>query len=127
MLNAYVLDYYYSDERYEELLRRVPGKRLVCGHTHIPLSHGFNAKVLNPGSVGQPRDGDWRASYVTVEDIRYEFRLVPTWRAGFNLMKDLVEFHRVEYDLGKTVAKIESEPGLPQRLTRFLQHGGLHI
>ncbi|MHC4788564.1 MAG: metallophosphoesterase family protein, partial [Planctomycetota bacterium] len=76
MLNTYVLDYFYTHQHYTELLSKVPGRRLVLGHTHIPLSHGLNSRVVNPGSVGQPRDGDWRAAYATVEDIRYSFSLV---------------------------------------------------
>jgi len=45
---------------------------LVLGHTHLPLlrSFGLNRHVINPGSVGQPRDGDPRASYamLSVDD-----------------------------------------------------------
>lgn len=42
---------------------------VITGHTHDPfikyLPHGV---WLNPGSVGQPRDGDWRASYVIFDE-----------------------------------------------------------
>jgi predicted phosphodiesterase len=39
------------------------------GHTHWPWIHQFGTKtVINPGSVGQPRDGDPRASYAIWED-----------------------------------------------------------
>ena len=30
--------------------------------------------MLNPGSIGQPRDGDWRGSYAIVEDGHVQFR-----------------------------------------------------
>ena len=33
-------------------------------------------QVINPGSVGQPRDGDPRAAYAIIEDGRVEFRRV---------------------------------------------------
>ena len=127
MLNTYVLDYYYSDRHYDELLEKVPGERLVLGHTHVPLSHGLNSKVVNPGSVGQPRDGDWRPSYATVSDIRYRFSLVSDLRASFSLLKDRVLFHRVEYDREATAAKIERESGLSDRLAHVLREGGLHV
>jgi putative phosphoesterase len=127
MLNTYVLDYFYSDRQYDELLRRVPGHRLVLGHTHIPLSHGFNSKVVNPGALGQPRDGDWRACYAVVEDIRYSFSFVPNPRASFSMVRDRVEFRRVEYDREATAAKVEREPGLPDKLAYILRRGGLRI
>ncbi|MHC4592415.1 MAG: metallophosphoesterase family protein [Planctomycetota bacterium] len=127
MLNTYVLDYFYSHEHYERLLRMVPGRRLVLGHTHIPLSHGLNSKVVNPGSVGQPRDGDWRPAYATVEDTRYSFPLVLDPRASFNMLKDRVVFRRVEYNRDVTACKIEDEPGLPDRLAHILRHGGLRM
>lgn len=42
---------------------------IVLGHTHFPMLRRVGAKtVINPGSVGQPRDGDPRASYAVVED-----------------------------------------------------------
>lgn len=38
------------------------------GHTHIQLFKEMqHIKYCNPGSVGQPRDGDWRAAYVLIE------------------------------------------------------------
>jgi predicted phosphodiesterase len=57
---------------------------LFTGHTHVQIVAGFNnAFYCNPGSVGQPRDGDCRAAYATFD--------------GFN-----VELHRIEYDIDKT-------------------------
>ncbi|MCR9232754.1 metallophosphoesterase family protein [Gimesia chilikensis] len=42
----------------------------VCvGHTHLPFHLDLGDKqVINPGSVGQPRDGDPRCSYAIIED-----------------------------------------------------------
>ncbi|OYR76187.1 hypothetical protein DJ84_22770, partial [Halorubrum ezzemoulense] len=38
---------------------------LIWGHTHYPIITRINdITLLNPGSVGQPRDGDWRACYI---------------------------------------------------------------
>ena len=65
------------------------------GHTHVPGVFTEDGKFLNPGeigsrytlanskamfnvgSVGQPRDGDARASYVIQTDTQVEFRRVP--------------------------------------------------
>jgi predicted phosphodiesterase len=49
--------------------------------------------ILNPGSVGQPRDGDPRASYVTLE-------------LGEGDAQDVFTFHRVEYDIARTQERI---------------------
>jgi diadenosine tetraphosphatase ApaH/serine/threonine PP2A family protein phosphatase len=45
--------------------------------------------VINPGSVGQPRDGDPRASYAVIEDYR-------------------VELKRVEYPVERTLSAIRA-------------------
>jgi putative phosphoesterase len=50
----------------------------VCvGHTHVPFHLELDRlQVLNPGSVGQPRDGDPRCSYAIIEDGNVEIRRV---------------------------------------------------
>jgi diadenosine tetraphosphatase ApaH/serine/threonine PP2A family protein phosphatase len=49
---------------------------VVCvGHTHQPYVLEVGGKlVINPGSAGQPRDGDPRASYAIVENFKVELR-----------------------------------------------------
>jgi putative phosphoesterase len=51
---------------------------LVCvGHSHIQFHFELNGvQVLNPGSVGQPRDGDPRAAYAVIEDGKVHLRRV---------------------------------------------------
>jgi diadenosine tetraphosphatase ApaH/serine/threonine PP2A family protein phosphatase len=61
--------------------------------------------ILNPGSVGQPRDGDPRSGYL----------LIDTDAA-------LVTWHRVEYDIAATQAAMVAE-GLPAALVRRLSRG----
>jgi putative phosphoesterase len=42
---------------------------ILLGHTHFPMVRRLGRRtVVNPGSVGQPRDGDPRASYAVIED-----------------------------------------------------------
>ncbi len=79
------------------------------GHTHLPFDrHLGSLRLVNPGSVGQPRDGDWRASCATFD----------TDTASLN-------FLRVEYDLDATARKIRDR-GMPlaDRLVSILQDGG---
>jgi diadenosine tetraphosphatase ApaH/serine/threonine PP2A family protein phosphatase len=85
------------------------GVRAVgMGHTHRPYVWEEEAGVaFNPGSVGQPRDGDNRASYATVE-------------ADGGRVK--VEVHRVEYDYPKAASKIRAA-GLPELFADRLSSG----
>src|ERR1051325_1567489 len=50
--------------------------QVVCvGHTHHPYILEVGEKlVINPGSVGQPRDGDPRSSYAIIENNRVELK-----------------------------------------------------
>lgn len=61
--------------------------------------------LLNPGSVGQPRDGNWRAAF-----------------AIFDETERRVDFYRTEYDLVKTQEKM-NQAGLPEPLIRRLAQG----
>ena len=68
-------------------------------HTPQELEYVFRPSagqkaIVNVGSVGQPRDGDFRASFVTVSEDR------------------AIRFHRVAYDVESTVAKIEVDGAL---------------
>jgi putative phosphoesterase len=60
--------------------RRLQGveAQVICvGHTHHPYVLEVGDKlVINPGSVGQPRDGDPRASYAIIDDHRVELKRV---------------------------------------------------
>lgn len=50
----------------------------ICvGHTHVPFHLKLDGvQIINPGSVGLPRDGDPRAAYAVIEDGRVELRRV---------------------------------------------------
>ncbi len=66
---------------------------------------GEEKYLLNPGSVGQPRDGDWRAAFVI-----------------YNSSDRLAIFYRVEYDLSTAQEKIRAA-GLPGHLADRLEVG----
>ena len=98
---------------------------VLVGHSHVPLAlmldddvldggHveggselelGPGRRLLNPGSVGQPRDGDPRAAWLLLDHD-----------AG------AASFRRVEYDVAATQAEIR-ERGLPDALAQRLAHG----
>ncbi len=82
---------------------------LLLGHTHVQAAEAFTeGVVLNPGSVGQPRDGDPRAAYATVE---LDGAGVADW-----------ELRRVEYDVAAVQAAVEAA-GLPGKVGRRLEQG----
>lgn len=111
-------------DRISDLLERY----CFVGHTHVPgvfaepdvagegwefvapqECFGFyrldgRKSIVNVGSVGQPRDGDWRAGYVLVD--------------GWDVI-----FRRVEYDVETTVQKIYATPELENFLGDRLREG----
>ncbi len=72
-----------------EYYQDIQAEIIFTGHTHIPYVKKIRDKVLiNPGSVGEPRDGDPRASYATfdtstgqIELGRLEYEISNTWQA----------------------------------------------
>lgn len=77
----------------QEYFNKVQGKYFVSGHTHLARIDQFEDKIYcNPGSVGQPRDGDPRASFAVFdgkfEIFRVDYNIKKVWelmdRAGFN-------------------------------------------
>ncbi|HEY1380842.1 MAG TPA: metallophosphoesterase family protein [Gemmataceae bacterium] len=84
--------------------RRLDGVRadVVCvGHTHVPYAFDVNGTlVVNPGSVGLPRDGDPRAAYAVID--------------GAN-----VDLKRVEYPVEDAVRAVDESP-LPEKAKEML-------
>jgi predicted phosphodiesterase len=78
----------------EEYFARLDGKYFASGHRHVPVVADFGEKkYCNPGSVGQPRDGDPRAAFATwdghdfaLHRTAYDFEVVGALmeKAGFN-------------------------------------------
>lgn len=98
----------------------------LVGHSHVPLIFEYsesgacsfsqfpvggvlelvqNRLIINPGGVGQPRDGDPRASY-----------------AIYDSETRLVKLYRVAYDIDATQARMV-EHNLPMRLVARLGYG----
>jgi diadenosine tetraphosphatase ApaH/serine/threonine PP2A family protein phosphatase len=98
---------------------------VLVGHSHVALALGLvdgqlvgglapegsgvsfseSRWLLNPGSVGQPRDGDPRAAYLQLD-----------------LEAKTATFKRVEYDVAGTQREIR-EAGLPEGLAARLASG----
>ena len=90
------------------LIRQGGANVLLLGHTHVPMLYAFDrATLANPGSVGQPRDGDPRASFavLTITGHQVDFKI-----------------QRVSYDV-EPVAKRIRDSGLPSFLAERLYAG----
>ena len=56
-------------DRWREAVTGIKADLLLVGHTHRPFHFQFGGlQVLNPGSLGQPKDGDARAAYAVIEN-----------------------------------------------------------
>jgi diadenosine tetraphosphatase ApaH/serine/threonine PP2A family protein phosphatase len=120
-----VWDYVLSEEAAITSLALTTAPFVLVGHSHIALALGWDGNdlvgglapagteaaqdgrrwLLNPGSVGQPRDGDPRAAWLLIDS-----------EAG------RAAFRRVEYDVARTQAEIRAA-GLPAALADRLARG----
>ncbi|OYP35928.1 metallophosphoesterase family protein [Rhodopirellula sp. MGV] len=112
-----------NSKKMEKLFSLVP-KLCFQGHTHVPGVFTMNSRFVRPdeiedkfdlttagdrlminvGSVGQPRDLDPRSCYVVMDE-------------------QSIQYHRIEYDIEKTVSQIEAEPELDNFLGYRLREG----
>jgi diadenosine tetraphosphatase ApaH/serine/threonine PP2A family protein phosphatase len=120
-----VWEYVLSDEAAVASIMLSPFPLTLVGHSHVALQVSLDERalggglaangtvldfttrkwLLNPGSVGQPRDGDPRAAYLALD--------FDDQRAAF---------HRVDYDIEATQAEIRAA-GLPDALADRLATG----
>ncbi len=103
---------YVYPEEFSNLGRHVEGyDGVVLGHTHvqgtelISIPGEGDALVINPGSVGQPRDGDPGAAYAVLDAAA-----------------ESIDLRRVPYDIDR-VADAVAAAGLPERTAERLYDG----
>jgi len=121
-----VWEYVLSGEVAAASLLAAPEELVLVGHSHVALAFSLSEGALdgdvapegteedlgsadrwlmNPGSVGQPRDGDARAAYLVLD-----------------LGARRASFRRVRYDVERTQEELR-ERGLPEALAARLEHG----
>jgi diadenosine tetraphosphatase ApaH/serine/threonine PP2A family protein phosphatase len=126
-LNEYVFPEDIYNQRKMQRIFSLVERCCFQGHTHVPgifteqtpdelyqfnspeeikLTHKLDSRktLCNVGSVGQPRDGDWRACYILLDG-------------------DTIRYRRVEYDIDTTVRKIYAVPELDNFLGNRLRDG----
>jgi predicted phosphodiesterase len=107
---------YWTQARSDEFCRKMAGHArlkagdaIAFGHTHKPWHREVGGiHFVNTGSVGRPKDGDWRAGYA----------LLDAGAGGIG-----VEFVRVEYDIDAAMRAIR-ESELPDEFVDYLRTGG---
>lgn len=107
---------YVFEERPDEFLSKMagalgarPGDTICFGHTHKPWHREVGGlHFVNTGSVGKPKDGDWRAGYVVLD-------VTPAGVAA--------EFIRVEYAV-ESIARAILASELPNEFAEQLRTGG---
>ena len=126
-LNEYVFPEDIYNQRKMDRIFALVERYCFQGHTHVPgiftegqpeelfqfhspddidYKHKLDGHktLCNVGSVGQPRDGDWRACYVVLDN-------------------DTIYYRRVEYDMETTIKKIYAIPDLDNFLGDRLRDG----
>lgn len=108
-VNEYVFED--RDERsLQRIARAADSDVLVFGHTHKPWTRTIaGVLMVNAGSAGKPKDGDWRACWVLLEITE----------GGAN-----VAYKRVEYDVAAMAQAIRDTDGLPDHFARDIETGG---
>jgi len=97
-----------SDADAQALTRRAEANVVLLGHTHVPMLRAIDRlTIANPGSVGQPRDGDPRASFATLTISNHQLKF---------------QVKRAEYDVAPVASMIQ-ESGLPKFLAERLYIG----
>jgi predicted phosphodiesterase len=85
------------------------GDILAFGHNHLPWHRDIDGiHLVNTGSVGRPKDGDWRAGYTLLE-------------MGDGAVR--VDQVRVEYDLARATSAIR-QSDLPHDFAGYLERAG---
>jgi predicted phosphodiesterase len=108
---------YWTEDRSDDFCRKMAeragvraGDVVAFGHTHKPWHREVDGvHFVNTGSVGRPKDGDWRAGYVLLH--------LGDGEPG-------VEVVRVEYELERAMGAIR-ESTLPDDFAAYLASGGM--
>lgn len=103
-------EYLYEDkENLSKISELINEDVVICGHTHIPYHFEVNNKhFINAGSVGKPKHGDDRSTYVIVEVTN-------------KTVKCTIE--KVSYNLEEMIADIECNPMISDNLISMLKEG----
>jgi predicted phosphodiesterase len=84
-------EYFIPSKKY---FSNITGRFFSSGHTHIPCIWSDNKKTYcNPGSVGQPRDENPRASFATLDDNKFSIH-----RVSYDFKPLQIKMHNLGFD-----------------------------
>ncbi|MCX9010986.1 MAG: metallophosphoesterase family protein [Candidatus Methanoperedens sp.] len=90
-------EYIYPDDAEPGFLSLVNSSVLVLGHTHVQFKREYpEGMIVNPGSVGQPRDGDPRAAFAVLDTESGEVKLQRTGYDIEKVIEDMLAAHLPE-------------------------------
>jgi len=99
-------EYIYPDDAVPELLLAANGDVLVLGHTHVQFKKEYaEGVIVNPGSVGQPRDENPASAF-----------------AVFDTVSGKIQLKRIRYDVEKVIEDMLAAH-LPEKLAFRLRTG----
>jgi predicted phosphodiesterase len=102
---------YYPDDQHDYNWFPKNGHILLMGHTHYPIYKKFddNSIIINPGSVGQPRDADPRSSWgiLNCNDLSY----LPI-RTPYDNIKAMNLLEKMDWDKRTIAALNKTEKGI---------------
>lgn len=130
--NPVLNTFYWTEDRSDDFCLKMaghlnarPGDVVAFGHTHKPWQREVEGiRFVNTGSVGRPKDLDWRAGYAVVgfepADAEADDGAEAAGEAGATVV---VEHVRVEYDVAAAAAAVR-ESTLPDAFATYLETGG---
>jgi putative phosphoesterase len=100
---------YENEDHLEQISEKISEDIIICGHTHIPYFKRINEKYfINAGSVGKPKHGDSRGTYVIAM-----------------IEKEMVScsIEKVEYNVNQIIQDIENNRMISDSLIEMLRQG----
>lgn len=96
-----------SENELRKMIGEIDADLLLVGHTHMPFERQVNdLRIVNVGSVGQPRDGDPRASCVLLDTATLE-----------------TEFIKTDYDIDSVVVQVSEKMPYGEELISVMETG----
>lgn len=100
---------YENEDHLAQMSEKISEDIIICGHTHIPYFVNIKGKhFINAGSVGKPKHGDSRGTYVIVE---------------IDNETVTCSIEKVEYNVDQMIKDIENNQMISDGLVEMLRHG----
>ena len=100
---SFLEEYIYPDYPYFDRFESLPWDYVLLGHTHYPLIKKVGrVTIINPGSCGQPRQGNYRANAAILDSLTGN-----------------VKFLNLDYDIQKFLADAQKQRVHPEVIQKL--------